>query len=507
MVAERQETRGAPAHLAGSGADRLAGLMQEFADNTPTMIAFWDEAGLCIATNAAHDVFFGHEPGELVGVSHVDFLGREMAELAVPLVAAVTRGERVNFRVPMPDAAGDKRILDITYVPLVSEGGFFVVGNDVTARHTTERTLRQAERIAGLGSWTAEHEDEPWFSPGMHDLIGRPAEEWTPTWREQSQHIHPDDLARVIEVVTASRQATEGYEVDYRLVRPDGEVRWIRARCEIDPGSSGDRPRRIGTELDITELRRTEEELRQAHAGLARLNQTQADLMALLGHDAKQPLTAIRGHLETVEEDWDDLPETLKKQGVARARAAAKRLDALIDEVLTMARIESVEEGEIPTRPRPVRLAEAIPRLVDEAAQPESINTVLTGRPAAYVDPWHLDQVLTNLIGNAVKYGAPPVTITARTIPAAAARADGSAADAGCVEIRVADDGEGVPDSFLPRLFGRFERADEGVATTKRGNGFGLYIVRRLVEANHGQVRYEPGPTSGATFVVTLPSA
>ena len=496
MVAERQESwTGPPTEQR----DRIAGLLQEFADHTPTMMAFWDSSGRCIATNAAHDAFFGHAPGELAGTRHADLLGPQLDELSVPLLAAVLRGERVNFRVPMPNAAGDTRILDITYVPLRSENGFFVVGNDVTARHTTERTLRQAERIAGLGSWTSEHEDAPWFSPGMHVLVGRDPAEWQPSWEEHARNIHPDDLERVMEVATASRRTGQGYEIDYRLVRPDGEVRWIRARCYIDPQSSESRPRRIGTELDITELRRTEEELRQAHAGLARLNQTQADLMALLGHDAKQPLTAIRGHLEAIEDDWDDVPEAMKKQAVARARAAARRLDTLIDEVLTMARIEGIEEGELPTRPRPVRLAEALPRLVEESARPESITAAITGRPMAYVDPWHLEQAMTNLIGNALKYGAAPVDITARTLPG-----DGDRREQ--VEIRVADAGEGVPDSFLPRLFGRFERADEGVATTKRGNGFGLYIVRRLVEANGGTVGYEPGRGGGATFVLTLPA-
>ncbi len=122
----------------------------------------------------------------------------------------------------------------------------------------------------------------------------------------------------------------------------------------------------------------------------------------------------------------------------------------------------------------------------------------------ALVDPWHLRQILSNLLGNAVKYGQPPIRVT---ITDRARDAESGTDEEAGVDIEVCDSGEGVPAEFVPRLFDRFSRAETGIATEKQGTGFGLYIVRRLTEVNGGQIRYRPGEPAGACFAVTLPAA
>jgi signal transduction histidine kinase len=126
----------------------------------------------------------------------------------------------------------------------------------------------------------------------------------------------------------------------------------------------------------------------------------------------------------------------------------------------------------------------------------------------AMVDPWHLRQILTNLIGNAVKYGKSPfqATIRAGHPGGPGTGRDDANGSAVSMQIEIRDSGEGVPPDFVPQLFDRFARAQTGIATKKQGTGFGLYIVRQLVHVNGGRIEYRPG-LPGARFVVTLPAA
>ena len=237
------------------------------------------------------------------------------------------------------------------------------------------------------------------------------------------------------------------------------------------------------------DLRLTTQRDAETNRRLSTANQLQADMMAMLSHDARQPLAAVIGLVEATVEEWDNSPDAARLKNLKRASSAARRLDQLIEDVLTMGNLDA---GTISSRPRAVTVAETLAEAVTAAGSPE---VELRGEPAAQalVDPWHLRQILTNLISNAVKYGRAPITVTVRTAP-------------GEVEVDVQDSGEGVPVEFVPRLFDRFTRAETGIATEKQGTGFGLYIVRQLVEANGGHIRYRPGAPAGACFAVTLPT-
>jgi signal transduction histidine kinase len=242
----------------------------------------------------------------------------------------------------------------------------------------------------------------------------------------------------------------------------------------------------VNVELHQTIVRDTE-----SNARLSGANQLQADMIAILSHDARQPLTAVIGFTQSIIEDWKDTPDDVKVASLTKALAAARHLDQLIEDVLTMTNLES---GTIACRPQQVVVAKTIRESVTAAADETSVQ--VTGDPSAsaLVDPWHLRQILTNLIGNATKYGAPPITVDVESTEKA-------------LDIRVSDRGEGVPPAFIPQLFDRFTRAETGIATRKRGTGLGLYIVRRLVEANNGQIAYQPDDPSGACFRLTLPRA
>jgi signal transduction histidine kinase len=215
----------------------------------------------------------------------------------------------------------------------------------------------------------------------------------------------------------------------------------------------------------------------------------------MLSHDAGQPLTVIGGYAELLAGGWERKDDGERRRMAGIIAAAAGRLTKLVEEILTMARSDA---GAIKAGPVPVKLADALAQAAaDVGVQVPGIVVATPGDAGFMADPVHLQQILANLILNAGKYGRPPVELSARMV---------AATGGDLVELRVADHGPGVPEEFAPHLFDRFTRGGQA-AGGQDGSGLGLFIVRKLAEANGGRVRYEPGRAEGACFVVTLPAA
>ncbi|MEU4689637.1 ATP-binding protein [Actinoplanes sp. NPDC023714] len=235
----------------------------------------------------------------------------------------------------------------------------------------------------------------------------------------------------------------------------------------------------------VGRVRRTSRELQRA-------NSQMTDFVAMLGHDVRQPLSTVVLHAESLLEEWAELDENEKQLSVRRISAGGQRADVLLGEVLTLAQLDA---GAVVARPERVDVARVVREVVDAFGFDTGYPVTVTAEPdaIALADPAFLRLILGNLIGNAVKYGNPPLLITVTGSPAE-------------VIVQVTDHGEGVPAAFVPHLFDRFARADSGVALTKTGTGLGLYLVRQLAVASGLAVGYVPHQPRGATFVLTLPS-
>lgn len=218
---------------------------------------------------------------------------------------------------------------------------------------------------------------------------------------------------------------------------------------------------------------------------LQALNQTMRDFVAAASHDLKTPITVIAGYASTLQERWDDLKDPDKRRFLGLIERSGHQLAALVDDLLTVTRIES---GAIDPHREDVELRAAMEELAPAFAEPPQV-AVCDGL-RVLVDPGHLRRILANYLTNAFKYGEPPVRVDAH---------DGD----GAVVIRVRDAGECVPHAFVPRLFGKFTRAD--ASRSKDGTGLGLSIVAGLAQANGGEAWYEPNHPRGSCFAVRLP--
>lgn len=262
------------------------------------------------------------------------------------------------------------------------------------------------------------------------------------------------------------------------------------------------RSRRLAVALamGMTEtLRSRERELEESHSRLdsanrklQELNQAMKDFVATAAHDLRSPLTAVLGFSVTLLKSWESVPEDQRRQYLEGIERQSRRMSTLIDDLLTLSRIEA---GGLEYCPEKVEISELIRESIEyHATHDPGIRVTTPEKLYVLSDPNQLRRIIANYVSNAVKYGDPPITVEALE-------------NQRWVEIRVRDQGEGVPAEFRPRLFGKFARADTTRTREREGSGLGLSIVDGLAILNKGEVWYEPNQPKGSCFGVRLPKA
>ncbi|MFO0292208.1 MAG: ATP-binding protein [Rhodospirillales bacterium] len=237
---------------------------------------------------------------------------------------------------------------------------------------------------------------------------------------------------------------------------------------------------------------------------LRRADRMRADFVANVSHELRTPLTAVAGFIETLLGPARD-DEAARLRFLAIMDAEAKRMTRLVADLLSLSRIEATEHT-APTES--VALEPLIGRAADSlgaAAKAKGSKVTVTLEPAlppVVGDADQLQQVLQNLVDNAIKYGRSPgdVRIQAR-------RADRPGLPGPAIDIAVADDGDGIARAHLVRLTERFYRIDAGRSRRLGGTGLGLAIVKHIVKRHRGQLTIESEPGRGSVFTVTLPAA
>ncbi|MDX6267930.1 MAG: hypothetical protein QOD70_2670 [Frankiales bacterium] len=221
-----------------------------------------------------------------------------------------------------------------------------------------------------------------------------------------------------------------------------------------------------------------------------RTDRSRADLVSTVAHELRSPLTSVKGFTATLLAKWDRFNDEQKQLMLQTVNADADRVTRLLTELLDVSRIDA---GRLEMRKQVVDLAVAVQKAVDgriAGGDPEDRFVVsVTGElPEIWADPDKVDQVIGNLVENALRHGEGTVTVTLSPWQ------DGA-------EVVVEDQGVGIPPDTAARVFTRFWRGNKG-----RGTGLGLYIVKGLVEAHGGSVEVGSADGGGARFRFVLPA-
>ncbi len=380
---------------------------------------------------------------------------------------------------------------------------------DITARKLAEAVLQETQaRFQALANlipqlaWIATPDGKAtWYNQRWYEYTGKTLEEMA-TLDAESVH-DPGELPRIKQKLQEAFRSGEPWEDTFPLRRHDGQFRWHLSRAMPFRDSQNSIILWFGTNTDITEERQRGEERqllldseRAARQEAERVSLMKDEFLATLSHELRTPLNVIFGWTQLLKMGKHD-PETIA-EGMNVIDRNVRLQTKLIEDLLDVSRIIS---GKIRLEIQTVELPEIISATAEglrPAADAKGIRLekrIESSRGTVNGDPSRLQQVLWNLLNNAIKF-----TPQGGSIQVIAERIDGT------WEVRVTDSGEGISPDFLPHLFERFSQADGSTTRKHGGLGLGLSIVKHLVELHGGTVRAEsPGQGMGSTFAIRLP--
>lgn len=323
------------------------------------------------------------------------------------------------------------------------------------------------------------------FGYTAHEAIGSPMEMLVP---DNLKDRHRIGMRRYAETGHGPL-VDSGKVVELPAIRKDGSE--IVVELTLTPIEGEQVAGRFALALvrDITDKKRYSEELERANEELQAVNQAMRDFVTIASHDLRSPITSILGFATALNRTWDSADESDKLEFLEIIERQARHLSRLVDDLLT---ISEVEAGAVTVNKVETRIDETIARGIEFYSQLAEVETWVASGLRVRADPDHLQRIIANLVGNAIRYGSPPIRVIAAAVNES-------------VEMRVCDSGQGVPNEFVPRLFEKFARADTEATRREKGSGLGLSIVRGLAVANDGEVWYEPVQPQGACFGVRFP--
>ncbi|MDP1902107.1 MAG: PAS domain-containing protein [Rubrivivax sp.] len=383
---------------------------------------------------------------------------------------------------------------------------FVGVALDLTERRNVELALRSAtERAAlaargtGLGTWELDLQTgNAIWDEQMWTLRGRPPQPRAMVESERLACVHPDDLERVKRFLHETQVTGATVDKEFRVVWPDGTVRWLASRSlDLRDEASGAR-RRVGVNWDITDKHLAEAAGRERELA-HRQNLAKSKFLSRMSHELRTPLNAVLGFSQLLlvdEKGVDEPAANARRRRLEQIRSAGQHLLSLIDDVLDLSSLEG-GEMRITLQPVPLRelVAETLPMLAP-LCDKHGV-TVHSGEvgTTATADATRLRQVLLNLLTNAVKYNRAGGTVIIESLQRGTE-----------VRIRVSDTGQGMSESQLAHLFEPFNRLGrEGDAS--EGTGIGLAIVKALVEHMGGTLHVQSSVGEGSVFEVRLAAA
>lgn len=305
--------------------------------------------------------------------------------------------------------------------------------------------------------------------------------------------VHADDRPTVQATLSEALERRTDYVIQFRMVGPGGDERWVAARGRVVLAGDGSIVRMLGVALDVTERQKLTDELRDKAERLADADRRKDEFLAMLAHELRNPLAPLSNALHILATKHPD-----RDRFLGMANRQVTQLVRLVDDLLDVSRIT---RGRITLHRETVVLADAVARAVETVradldARGQAFTVSLPPLPIRLsADPDRLAQVIGNLLGNASKYTPPGGSIWLT-----AERLDGE------VVLRVRDSGAGIAPELLPHVFDLFVQGDASLARSAGGLGIGLTIVDRLVAMHGGRVAVRSEGTGlGSEFTVALP--
>jgi PAS domain S-box-containing protein len=470
-----------------------------------------DLDGIITSWNRGAEALFGYRADEIVGTSIMRLIPESAQAQEREVQRKIAAGERVgNVETVRQRKDGRSFPVSLTVSPLRDAAGNLIgaskVVRDITAEIQAEMNARAGEQRmqlaieatqVGIWEWNVRTNQIRWNAQ-LFRLYGiAPTSGGMVDYTDWSGAVLPEDLAEneaiLQDTVRRGGQSTRHFRIRRRN---DGQIRDVVAVETVRTDAQGQTEWVVGTNLDITERKRTEEELRRLAAQLSEADRRKDAFLATLSHELRNPLASIRNDLHLMGRARDD--RAAIEQSRARMERQLALLVRLIDDLMDLSRIS---QDKIVLKSERLELANVLRSTLDSnraVLEPggHPVTVTLPPQPIGIVgDAARLIQVFSNLLTNAAKYSdrGDPISITVEP-------------QSHFAEVHVRDRGIGIASSDLPRLFEMFAQVESSRHKAQGGLGIGLHLVKRLVTMHGGsiEVRSE-GLGQGSEFIVRLP--
>ncbi|MEH2359883.1 PAS domain-containing protein [Nostoc sp.] len=452
--------------------------------------------GVIVYANPKFEQMFGYDSGELNG-QHVSIVNYATESLTAEnvnqaIVSAVLQNSEATYQVQNVKKDGTPFWCSATTSVLrhPDYGDVLVaVHQDITLAKGIEDALRQseekfrqlAENIQAI-FWIKDicNQQVLYVSNAYETIWQRSCESLYHNYSNWLDAIHPEDRQRV-ENEFIEKFRTGQYDKKYRIIRPDGSIRWIRDRAFPIKNELGKLVRIAGIAEDITELQQ--------------IDLIKNEFIGIVSHELRTPLTAIRAALGLLQTGiYDKKPDKFKRM-IEIAAIDSDRLVRLVNDILDLERLESDRTVLEKTTCKAADLIQQAVAGVQAIANQQNITfKIHLTNAQVWAAADAIVQTLTNLLGNAIKFSPADSTITL-SVQQQTDR----------VLFQITDQGRGIPAEKLEAIFGRFQQVDASDSRTKGGTGLGLAICRSIIDQHGGQIWAESTLSVGSTFFFTLP--
>jgi PAS domain S-box-containing protein len=357
---------------------------------------------------------------------------------------------------------------------------------------TTSNRLRVATRAAKIGIWDFDPVNNVLiWDDQMFEVFGVTRDRFSGAYEAWESTLHPDDVLSEREKVERSLRGEGEFDTEFRIIWPDKSIHYIKAKAAVQRDASGRAVHMIGANWDITDQKVTAENLIHTVEDLARSNADLEQFAYVASHDLQEPLRAVAGCVGLIEKGYHDRLDARANELILHAVEGAKRMQALIQDLLAYARVGTQAKAFEQTDSNGA-LDRALANL-SSAIRESGARITRDVLPQLTAEPTQLTQLLQNLISNSLKFCAgrrPEIHVSARP------------KDGGWV-FAVKDNGIGIGPEYRDRIFVIFQRLH--TRTEYAGTGIGLAICKRIVDRHGGQIWVESEPGKGATFYFTIP--
>ncbi len=370
---------------------------------------------------------------------------------------------------------------------------------DISQSKKSEKVLNKAQELGNIGHWHLDLlENKLEWSDETYRIFGLIPQEFSATYEAFVERIYPDDRDLVNAAYTNSLEVDEPYQIEHRVIHTNGNIRYVVERCEHYHSKDGEIIGSIGSVLDITDRKLTENALLEAKNRAESANVAKSSFIANMNHELRTPLNAILGFSKKILNDSELKKE--HKKDLETICNSGEHLLHLISDILDMSKIEV---GEMKIVEAPFDLYNTfneISGLMSNEAKSKNLNCIsnISDDVPRYIlsDNSKIKQVLINLIGNAIKFtdsGSIKMDVSVNYID-----------NKSMLNIDVSDTGCGIQKSMINDVFKPFVQND-GLKKVEGGTGLGLSISQKILALLGGSISLKSKVGEGSTFSVSFP--